>query len=210
MAAMEQPLAELYEQCIHARGLHVACDKFFRLLRPTLERIAFRVALQFGARQEAEDVIQEVSLKLIQKDPAILADLPKDPSSSLAYFSVLAANAARDFFRSRNAVKRGVNRTVSIESTLDSILPGGSDHPDRGLLLAQIEECLPEDRKMQFIFRLYYRQGFSAKEISAIPAVELSVKGVESIIHRTVVHIRQKLLAEDVSTGSGKTAPRPS
>jgi RNA polymerase sigma-70 factor, ECF subfamily len=205
-------LAELYEQCVRGQGLHQACEQFFQLFRPTLERIVFRVAMQFGSRQEADDVIQEVSLKFIEKDASVLAGLPREPSASLAYFSVVAANAARDFFRSRRAVKRGLERTISLDAALDSITEGGSSHPERLLLLAQIEKCLPDDRKTQSIFRLYYRQGFSAKEIASIPGLELTMKGVESLIRRATLHIRQKLAAAEKSilAGSGTTGSNPS
>jgi RNA polymerase sigma-70 factor, ECF subfamily len=187
-------LAELYAECVRASGAHPACEKFFKMFLPTLGRIAYRVAAQFSATEETEDLIQEISLKLASKDSSVLMGLPRDPSASLAYFSVVAANAARDFFRSRNAAKRGVDRTVSLDSALESITGGVRNQPDRSLLLAQIDDCLPNDRKSRAVFRLYYRQGFSAKEIAAIPAVELSVKGVESLIHRIILLVRQRLL----------------
>jgi RNA polymerase sigma-70 factor (ECF subfamily) len=195
---MEAPegvcLGDLYAECIRSSGVRPACEKFFKIVRPVLGRIAYRVAAQFGAKAETEDVVQEISLKLASKDLSVLAGMPKDPSASLAYFSVVAANAARDFFRSRNATKRGIDRTIPLDAALESIVGGVSRQLDRELLIKQIEDWLPEDRKSRAIFRLYYRQGFSAKEIADIPAVELSVKGVESLIHRAILQLRQKLV----------------
>jgi RNA polymerase sigma-70 factor, ECF subfamily len=208
----EACLAELYAECVRASGVHPACDRFFQIFRPTLGRIAFRVAQQFGAKEETDDVIQEISLKLATKDSSVLAGLPREPSAALAYFSVVSANAARDFFRARNATKRGFGRTISLDAALDSITAGVSHQPERMLLLSQIEDCLPPDRKSRAVFRLYYRQGFSAKEIAAIPALELSLKGVESLIHRIILHLRQRLLERErkVTAGGGSPGPNSS
>lgn len=61
------------------------------------------------------------------------------------------------------------------------------------MLISQIESFLPQDRREQVIFRLYYRQGLTAKEIASIPAFGLSVKGVESVILRITNQIRERI-----------------
>ena len=186
-------LADLYIECVQSAGIGPACEKFFEILRPTLRRVAYRVAAQFGAKQDTDDVVQEISLKLAAKDSSGLAGIPKEQPASIAYFSVIAANAARDYFRSRNAVKRGFSRTVPIEESLNQItgnIPAGLD---REMLISQIASCVPADPKSRIVFGLYFRQGFSAKELAAIPALELTVKGVESLIRRTILHIREQL-----------------
>ena len=50
--------------------------------------------------------------------------------------------------------------------------------------------CPPRDRN---VFWLYYREGLTAAEIAAIPAVGLSVKGVESLIHRMGAELRERM-----------------
>jgi RNA polymerase sigma-70 factor (ECF subfamily) len=129
--------------------------------------------------------------------------LPREPALGAPYFAVVAANVARDFFRKRGAYKRGRARTVSLDETLDSITAGRSVGADRSVLLSEIEEYLPEDRKCQTIFRLYYRQGFSAKEIAAIPEVGLSVKGVESLLHRVIRQLREAIHGARVKRETG-------
>jgi RNA polymerase sigma-70 factor (ECF subfamily) len=186
-------LADLYLECVRS-ACHVSCEKFFDLFTPVLKRVAYRVALQFNAKGEIEDLIQEISLKLMNKDRLGNLALPPDPAQGAAYFSVVAANIARDFFRMRGAGKRGLARTVSWDETLDSITMGRTAEVDRSVLLGEIEEHLPADRKCQTIFRLYYRQGFSAKEIAALPEVGLSVKGVESLLNRVIIQLRQVML----------------
>jgi RNA polymerase sigma-70 factor (ECF subfamily) len=46
------------------------------------------------------------------------------------------------------------------------------------------------------IFLLYYRQGLTASEIAALPALGLTTKGVESIIARLTHMIRSHIAHE--------------
>jgi RNA polymerase sigma-70 factor, ECF subfamily len=204
MQSSEPDLAELHAKCVRSGGVDSACEQFFALFRPVLRRIAYRVSSQFCAREEADDLVQEMSLKFASEGAIVLASVPKESAASLAYFSVVAANAARDYFRSRNAVKRGFDRTISLDESLAMIMGGTEAGLDRDLLISQIESCMPQDRKSCTVFRLYFRQGFSAKEISAIPALDLSTKGVESLIHRTILHIRERLGLSEPSSSSAQ------
>ncbi len=202
-------LAEAYAECVGASGKHPACEEFFRILRPILNRIASRVARQYEAASEIDDLVQEISMKLMASGESILASLPREPPATVAYFSVLAANSARDFFRARHAAKRGLRATVSLDTPLVMFVASGGlpTSLDQDLLVSQIEDCLPDDRREQSVFRLYYRQGFTAKEIAAIPALELTIKGVESMISRITKQIRQRLnpaSGEHVDRGSSR------
>jgi RNA polymerase sigma-70 factor (ECF subfamily) len=206
MDSREARLSDLYLECVRSARRHASCEKFFQLFTPIMSRVAYRVASQFDAKTEIDDLIQEISLKLMNKDRLGNLALPPEPGLEAAYFSVVAANIARDFFRMRGASKRGRARTVSLDESLDSITMGRSTDSDRTVLLREIEERLPEDRKSKTIFRLYYRQGFSAKEIAAIPGVELSVKGVESLLHRVIAQLRQAMLGPPAEKKPGGKA----
>ena len=46
------------------------------------------------------------------------------------------------------------------------------------------------------VFWLYYRQGLTAKEIAALPGIDFSTKGVESVIVRLDRTIRSELNSE--------------
>ena len=207
-------LSQMYVDCIRAAGNHPACGEFFQTIRPTVFRIASRVAYQYSSPGDIDDVVQEISLKMIASGQSIVQSVPADSHAALAYFSVLAANSARDFFRARGATKRGRGSTVSME-TVAAMAAGrlGIIHDfDRDLLLGRIEESLPPDRREQIVFRLYYRQGLTAKEISSIPALALSVKGVESMILRITKKIRERLQepGKDSRTVEGVGKPKPS
>jgi RNA polymerase sigma-70 factor, ECF subfamily len=43
------------------------------------------------------------------------------------------------------------------------------------------------------IFWLYYRDGLTARAIAQLPGIRLSVKGVESTIHRLTRRVRLRL-----------------
>ena len=119
----------------------------------------------------------------------------------------LAANSARDFFRTRGTAKRGGGATISLDTPSATILASlelAQDF-DRSLLLASIEALLPADRREQIVFRLYYRQGLTAKEISSIPALDLSLKGVESMIFRITKQIRERLHDSEKRPGIAKS-----
>ena len=191
-------LSELYGDCVRSAGNHPSCDEFFRAFRPALARITRRVAFQYNSPQHAEDVEQEVSLKLLASGQTILGRLPPEPVAALAYFSVVAANAARDFFRALGAVKKGGDVTVSMDTQLSALHAslGVSADLDKQLIRARIEEVLPTDRRERIAFRLYYQQGYTAREIAAIPAFDLSVKGVESMIFRTTEMVRKRFHGE--------------
>lgn len=197
-------LPGLFMECRKSSGRHSACGEFLALFRPAISKIARRVAAQYRAENETEDLVQEIGLKLIAGDVTPIDTLPGDSTRFLAYMSVAATNAARDFFRSRNAAKRGRSRTIPLDDALTSILGRDCAGVDQSILLSQIEGHLPSDTKSQTLFRLYYRQGFSAKEIASIPAVGLSLKGVESLIHRITVHLRKAIASTplgDISDG---------
>jgi len=50
------------------------------------------------------------------------------------------------------------------------------------------------------IFFLYYRQGYTAAEIAALPSLQLTTKGVESIIARLTHMIRSHIMREGFGT----------
>jgi hypothetical protein len=49
---------------------------------------------------------------------------------------------------------------------------------------------------------MYYEQGYTAKEISFLPSVGLTVKGVESTLLRLTRFIREEGLASSVEADS--------
>jgi RNA polymerase sigma-70 factor (ECF subfamily) len=91
----------------------------------------------------------------------------------------------------------------------DTFCPNGErlSPQERSLLLHQIVRSLPEPSRERAVFQLYFQQGYSAREIAAIPALTLTTKGVESLILRLTRQLREKL-TPDEGFGFGKASSR--
>jgi RNA polymerase sigma-70 factor (ECF subfamily) len=153
--------------------------------------VAHRFAI--SSADDIDDAVQEVCLKLSTQ--ARRQNSPKAEDSILeAYLKACIANAAHDYFRAQRARRRDVLACTPLDDVLPAdLVPPGATNLERGLLIRQIEgyiEGTPRDRS---VFLLYYRQGWTAKEISAIPSVGLNQKGVESLIFRMTVALRKRL-----------------
>jgi RNA polymerase sigma-70 factor (ECF subfamily) len=69
----------------------------------------------------------------------------------------------------------------------------GKDEAEWRMLLRDVDDLLkqpPVVERDRQIFWLYYRQGMSAKEIAAISSLNLTIKGVESVIVRLNQFVR--------------------
>ena len=168
-----------------------------RRYHPVLTAAAIRVSRQWGhgASGEIDDILQEIYLKMWADSAHILTSFrdPR-PEAIFGYLKVAATNIAHDFFRRRSALKRGAERTGSIEDL--SHLPAGSNDMDRQLTLSEIDQMLvahtqkDNGRRDRAIFRLYYRYGMTAQAIAGLPSIGLNSKGVEGVLHRLTKTIR--------------------
>jgi len=190
---LENPdkVEQLFRQC--AAGSASDCDDFFRLMRPIFRRVVGRIALQFSAPDDIDDIMQEVSLRISADLDRVTQLLPLDPATVPSYFAVIAANGARDWFRSRGAQKRGRRVTSALDDSAHRVSQQLGLPPEQSILIQQIESAIEANSRERTIFRLYYQQGYSAREIAAIPALALSTKGVESLISRLVRQLQEKL-----------------
>jgi RNA polymerase sigma-70 factor (ECF subfamily) len=191
----ELPLHDLLAVCLDSRDVQL-WEVLVRRLQPIFARVVYRVAGSTGAAQagDVDDVVQECFLKL--EGARAKPDGGKSrfdcPEAALAYLKVLAANTARDYVRKRNAEKRGTAKTAALDDRLGEIAGPDGPNLDRHVLMRQIDGLLgnPKERT---IFWLYYRQGFTAKEIAGLPGIQLSAKGVESLLRRLALEIRKQL-----------------
>ena len=153
------------------------------------------MARSTGAAQatDVDDVVQECFVKL-EGARARAGGMSgfDNPEAALAYLKVLAANTARDYVRKRSAEKRGTAQTAALDDRLDEIAGPNGPNLDRQVLIRQIDGLLG-NAKQRTIFWLYYRQGFTAKEIAELPGTQLSAKGVESLVRRLALEIRRQL-----------------
>ena len=115
---------------------------------------AFRLAYSYlGSRPDAEDVVQDVFVKLIKSDITIKRGKEK------SYILTMTANRCRDFLRSGDVVFR-----APFEDAVEAGAELEFDEEDSDLLDAVSE--LPE--KLRIAIHLHYYEGYSLNEIADI------------------------------------------
>jgi RNA polymerase sigma-70 factor (ECF subfamily) len=208
---------ELVEACIDTGNL-AAWEEFVRRFRPVIAGTVMRTVRRFGehAPQLIDDLIQETYLKICANRCRILREFkPQAPDAIFGLLKTVAFSVAQDHFRGGVAVKRGAGRReIALETYANSAVAGRDGLPaaEREVLLREIDEQLAaltdpaaRDRDLQ-IFWLYYRHGMTARAIAQIPGIDLTQKGVESVIQRLTCHIRARLAETKLSKPTGKSS----
>lgn len=168
--------------------------------------IAIRVAGRWGIREkfEIEDVYQDICLKISSQCDSIPKNVFESDSAAAAYMRAMAANSAHDSLRRRFKIA-DPDLFAPMEDHLPKLADPGGHSVEKDIFLRQLEDMLALNPRDKTIFGLYYRQGFSAREIASIPAFHLTEKGVESLVCRMATAARQKVKA---SRGSAAAAVR--
>lgn len=164
----------------------------FRQLVETYQHMVFRTALDIiQHQQEAEDVAQEVFIQAYRS----VAEFRGDSKISTWLYRITISKAL-NWQRKKKAVKRfslkhilGLDEKTANEAK-DFQHPGvlSENKEDANLLFRSLKE-LPENQQAAFI--LLKVEGLSYEEVSAI--MELSVKALESLMHRAKENLRKKL-----------------
>jgi RNA polymerase sigma-70 factor (ECF subfamily) len=118
---------------------------------------------------------------------------------------VVAANVVHDHFKSALAAKRGAGQTEAITEPIqiDPKMAGADsfDVVSQRIQLEQVDKILrqvtagKDQGRKRAIFWLRHRQGLTASEIAAIPSIELTTEGVESVLMRLAAMIRGHLVS---------------
>ncbi|HWY59693.1 MAG TPA: sigma-70 family RNA polymerase sigma factor [Terriglobales bacterium] len=204
---------ELIRACADNDG--AAWDEFVsRFYRPISLSI-IRTAYQWGEipQQVVDDLVQDTYLKLCgNKGRQLLEFAAKHPDKIVGYVKTTAMNVAHDHFKSLHSQKRGSGEVSQIAEESDPkgapSQPGGQEAMEREVLFKQIDECIesclegPDRDRDRTIFWLYYQQGMTAKDIAALPTIDLSDKGVESVIVRTIRLLRERMVGMQIQLGS--------
>jgi RNA polymerase sigma-70 factor (ECF subfamily) len=203
-------------------GSEDAWSEFVRRFQRPIALAVLRTARCWDVHSPAlvDDLVQETLLRLCSDDCRLLRNfVPREPDSIIGYLKVLAANVTHDKFRNEKALKRGgsFHRQDTDRTDLDVFVPapGGSESIDRTIRRNEIDQTLRSfipDRltdRDRTIFWLYFEQGFSAKEIGQIASIGLTVKGVESSIHRSTQQVREALARPTATKDSAEGISAP-
>jgi RNA polymerase sigma factor (sigma-70 family) len=154
------------------------------LAQPVIAAAVFRTISRWGRadRSVADDLIQDTFARLCAHDFRALRNFRGQDSTALnAYLRVIAASVTMDRFRAEHAP------AVSLDDP--DAAPLADDSPareiERHLLLDRIDKCLDAQKERdKRIFWLYHRHGFTPKSISALPAIEMGISGIETLLYR--------------------------
>jgi RNA polymerase sigma-70 factor (ECF subfamily) len=180
-AAGEHSPENLLRRCANMHDAQAWDDllaRFNSFIVATVVRTIHRYG--FDRAGLSDDLAQDVYLKFSANGAKVLREFqPRYPGAAFGYLKVIAANVVHDYFKSKqgkHADQSPLPEDAAVQEETEWLL-----------LLREIDDLLrkpPTSERDRRIFWLYYRQGMSAKEIAAIPILNLTVKGVESVIVR--------------------------
>jgi RNA polymerase sigma-70 factor, ECF subfamily len=199
---------ELVRACSES-GNAEAWEEFVRRFRLVIGSAVRRIAYRYGKPNDAvvDDLIQDTYLKVCGDRCRMLRDFkPQHPDAFFGMLKVTAANIAHDYFRRQKAPKHGGEIIETELADVEAFVPDSRSGPtrtEREIQLREIDDILngmatPSAARDREIFWLYYRQGFTADAIAAIPGCKLKTKGVESILHRLTCYVRARMAENDL------------
>ncbi len=212
-------IEELVRRCAASRSAD-AWEEFVRRFHRLIATVILRTAARLGdsSRQTVDDLIQETYLKLCAEDFRILRSFEQQrPDAFIGYIKVVAANVARDHFKSSHTRKRGAGHVEQLE--VDFVPLAGDDSAgsaqsiERAVLIREITQLLetcvagPDQERNTRIFWLHYRSGLSARAIADLPGMMLTTKGVESIILRITRELRTRMAEPRGRTAAENPSP---
>jgi RNA polymerase sigma factor (sigma-70 family) len=201
-AISAEDLARLCAESADSAAWEEFVSRFHRLIAT----VVLRRAARWGESSPAvlDDIIQEVYLKLCRDNCRLLREFrPVHPDAIFGYLKVVAANTANDHFKAAHTASRGRDYLpVDLETAESAAEPpdlNALSAVEREILIGEIDACLrrclpaPNRERDCSVFWLHYRAGMTTSAIAEMPAIALTAKGVESIIHRLTRLLRMEL-----------------
>jgi len=206
MVKDEIPIRELLHVCLGS-GAQEQWREFVRRTQPLIASVIMNTIRRWKepAPSLVDDLIQDTYVKLFANDRKALRSIKNEYENTIfGYLKVVASNVVRDHFRQPE------NKADEVEPS-DSVLPVPSDGNDRlefAHLKDRVEALLEHFSSSETyerdvaIFWCFYEQGYTAKEISLLPNIGLTVKGVEAVLLRLTRFLREELGGEGTSAGT--------
>lgn len=181
------------------RGDEEAWQAFIRRFQPLIAASVATVLRRSGMHTVAavDDLVQDTYLRLCRDNFRVLRDFEaRHEEAIFGYLKVIAMSVALDYTRSRSTQKRGGE--VADDDLLDRTGTSATSIEDAAAL-GEIERFLEEteSERDRTIFWLYYRQGYTARDIAALPGLGLTQKGVESCVYRLTQALRKRTASHD-------------
>src|SRR5580765_80135 len=195
MAQEEIPMRDLLHLCLGSEDQEL-WRNFVRRTQPLIASVIINTIRRWQEPSPSlvDDLIQDTFLKLFANERKALRSIKNEYENTIfGYLKVVASNVVRDHFRQTE------NKVEEIELA-DPVLPPTPDGLDR-VEFARLKDKIQTRlqslsssetyQRDEAIFWLYYEQGYTAKEISLLPTIGLTVKGVESTLQRLMRFLRE-------------------
>jgi RNA polymerase sigma-70 factor (ECF subfamily) len=194
----------LLERCLDSHD-ETLWTEFIHRTQPVIAGVVVKAMRRWRNPCPAlvDDLVQETYLKLCANDFKYLREFVCEHENALyGFLKVVASHVVHDHFRSSYSQKRGSGKEdeeleqVSLRSPDAS---ASTERIQREILFHEITERFkthaagPNFSRDYAIFWLYYVQGYTAKAISRLPNIGLTVKGVESTLLRLTRLVREGL-----------------
>ncbi len=142
----------------------------------------YRFAYSYlGNGEDAEDIVQDVFLKLLQKDIFII------PEKEKSYLMSMTANACKDLLKSGD-----VRFKVPFDDVLNTVLGEFMTEQESEVFL--VLKSLPE--KYRSVIHLHYYEGYTIKEIAKI--LKISASAVSMRLTRGKNELKNLLQKEEL------------
>ena len=204
MDPQELSAQELVQLCLD-QNQTTAWEEFVRRYQPTIARVVMRSARRWTMPSHAlvDDLVHDTYLKLMANGFRALREFHLEHENAVfGFLKTVAANVVTDHFRNQYSKKRGSGQEdLSLEEAAIFVPASrsSSHQVDRKIMIDEIDQVLksqisePTFTRDYAIFWLYYQHGFTAKAISRLPSIQLTVKGVESTLLRLTKLIRSRM-----------------
>jgi len=179
--------------------------EFVHHVQPLIARVVVKSVRSWTKPSSSlvDDLVHDTYLKLCSNDFRALRELRCQNEAALfGFLKVVASRVVQDHFRSLFSQKHGGgNADEDLEQIQVADAASGAclEQAERSILLTEVEQCLelrsaePNFNRDCTIFWLYYQQGLTAKEISELPSIGLTEKGVESSLLKLTRWVRAGL-----------------
>ena len=203
MSYKELSHRDLVQACLNAD--EEAWKEFTDRYKKVIGLAVLRTARRWGntSKPLLEDLVGDTYAKLCGNSFALLRNFEfRTENAIFGFFKVVATNIVHDHFRRIHNEKHGDEVFIEdVYASPDPPIPShtATEEIERNVLIKEVEDALwevtgPEGERDRTIFWLHHRQGFTAEEIAGFEFLHpLSVKGVESALHRLKVAVRERL-----------------
>lgn len=159
----------------------------------SLQNKIYRLVLRIVNNvHEAEDVVQEVLVKIWKKQDKI-----KEIENKEAYYMVIARNQALDSLRKKKLKTNDIDEYYHIKD--NNATPDNQiESKDRMKQINNMINMLPEKQKI--VLQLRDIEGYSYKEIAKI--ANLTENQVKVNLHRARLDLRKQILSKGIRSAS--------